>query len=143
MNKLNRENLTIIDLISEQHLVLRKLVEDRWMEISNIEFSHTEWFLLSKTEQESLTISKAATLIGISRQAMQKCAKKLEERGYINFFYKKDNKRDKYIVLTETGRDCCNKNNNLKKRIENEIIENIGNVKVKDFKELLKKDWLK
>lgn len=143
MNKLNRENLTIIDLISEQHLVLRKLVEDRWMEISNIEFSHTEWFLLSKTEQESLTISKAATLIGISRQAMQKCTKKLEERGYINFFYKKDNKRDKYIVLTETGRDCCNKNNLLKERIENEIIKNIGNAPIGNLKRLLKEDWLK
>jgi DNA-binding MarR family transcriptional regulator len=138
----NSDNLSLIDLVSEKHAILRKKAESRWRENSDIEFSHTEWFLLSKAEQESLSISQAAHIIDISRQAMQKCAKNLEARGYITLVFIEGNKRDKYITLTKTGKESCKKNNLLKGEIEDEIIRTLGEETVINLKRLLKSSWV-
>lgn len=133
------KDLTIVDIISEHHTYLRRLTEERWKDISDIEFSHTEWFLLSKLHQDSLSISKAASIINISRQAMQKCAKKLEDRGYIKFTQSEGNKRDKFMILTKEGLECSVKNSKLKEEIELEISKKIGNDTLKYLKETLQK----
>lgn len=135
------KQLPLMDLISEKHSKLRRDIEKRWSTISPIEFTHTEWFLLGKCEQESISISNAAKMIGISRQAMQKCARKLQERGFVDFYYHNGNRRDKYIELTENGRKCSIENNKLKIIIEKEIIEILGNEIVKQLKETLVKEW--
>jgi len=133
------EKLTVIDLMSEQHTVLRKITEDRWREVSDISFSHTDFFLLSKLEQESISISQAASFIKISRQAMQKSAVSLEERGYIRFEYLPGNLRDKYMTLTEEGKICQSKYNRIKEKLEREMAENIGREAMAYLKSILKK----
>ncbi len=138
----DKDNLALIDLVSEKHAKLRKEAENRWRAHYDIDFSHTEWFLLSKAQQESLSISKAAHILGISRQAMQKCARNLESRGYITLVFIEGNKRDKYVTLTEEGRVLCQKNNRLKSEIEDEIIEILGNEAVATLKKLLTTEWL-
>ena len=138
----NLDKLTVIDLISEQHTVLRKYAEDKWKDVSDIEFSHTELFLLSKVEYSKLSISQAAGIIKISRQAMQKCAKKLEERGYIKFEYMDGNKRDKYMALTDSGKACCKVNNRLKEDLEREIGERIGEDSLNFLRSILGKSLL-
>lgn len=136
------KKLTLIDLISEQHAHLRKTVEQRWEEQSEIRFSHAEWHLLSKIDQQNLTISQAATIVGISRQAMQKTVKKLENRGYISSSFRDGNKRDKFLRLTAVGQDCCNKNNLLKAEIEKELEKQLGKNVVKKLKTLFQNKWL-
>ncbi len=120
------EGLSLIDLISEQHSLLRRLAEDAWKEVSTIEFSHTDFFLLSKVERGSLSISQAAQQMRISRQAMQQCATKLEERGFITSIHRAGNKRDKYLMLTSAGRECCAINRQVKAQLEAHIASAIG-----------------
>ncbi len=135
------DNLTLIDLISEKHAQLRKMLERRWEEQSEIHFSHTEWYLLSKVEQRSITISQAAAIVGISRQAMQKSVKKLENMGFITSSYQNGNSRDKFLYLTKSGNECCQKNNQLKIKLELELEKVLGKKEVASLKNLFKKDW--
>nr|WP_319510470.1 MarR family transcriptional regulator [uncultured Draconibacterium sp.] len=134
--------LTLIDLISEQHAHLRRTVEQRWEEQSEIRFSHTEWYLLAKIEQQTLSISQAALIVGISRQAMQKTVNKLENRGFILSKFQEGNKRDKFLFLTKNGQECVQKNNRLKTTLESELENELGKNGVKMLKTLFKKRWL-
>ena len=135
-NKLN-----IIDLISENHIKLRKLAEDRWLETGEEEISHTEGFLLAKISMGKISISEAARQANISRQAMFKCAKKLEQRGYLEFGI--DETNNKYACLTDKGNNYCIKSKNLKETIENEICKNIGKENLEILKKILNKNLIK
>ncbi|WP_288221790.1 MarR family transcriptional regulator [uncultured Clostridium sp.] len=132
-NKLN-----IIDLISENHIKLRRLAEDRWLKTGEEEISHTEGFLLAKISMGKISISESARQANISRQAMFKCAKKLELRGYLKFTL--DEKNNKYAYLTDKGKDYCMKSKQLKESIESEIRINIGEENLKILKEILNKN---
>lgn len=134
-NKLN-----IIDLISENHIKLRRLSEDRWLKTGEEEISHTEGFLLAKISMGKISISEAARQANISRQAMFKCAKKLELRGYLKF--NMDQNNNKYAYLTDKGKDYCMKSKKLKETIENEISKNIGKENLKILKEILNKNLI-
>lgn len=140
--ELNFHNLTLIDLISEKHARLRKILENRWEVYSDIHFSHAEWHLLSKINQQSLTISQAASLVGISRQAMQKTVKKLAKNGFLHATFKKGNKRDKFLVLTELGNKCCEENEALKRKLELDLKVQLGENNVENLKMLFQKEWL-
>lgn len=135
-NKLN-----IIDLISENHIKLRKLAEDRWLKTGEEEISHTEGFLLAKISMGKISISEAARQANISRQAMFKCAKKLEQRGYLEFGI--DETNNKYACLTDKGNNYCIKSKNLKETIENEICKNIGKENLEILKKILNKNLIK
>lgn len=134
-------NLTLIDLISEKHTCLRKKVEKRWDEQSKVHFSHSEWHLLAKIGQKSITISQAALLLGISRQAMQKSVKKLENKGYITTCFEEGNKRDKFLFLTDIGKEYWQRNNKLKIEMEVELISILGKNEVERLKSLFIKKW--
>ena len=92
------KDLSIIDLISEKHIVLRKEVQERWSESQEEEISHTEGLLLAKINRGRISLAEVARQANISRQAMFKCAKRLEEKGYLKFVVDGNNK---YTVLTE------------------------------------------
>lgn len=136
MNK----DLNIIDLVSEKHIVLRREVEDRWLKENNEEISHTEAMLLAKINMGKISIAEVARQANISRQAMFKCAKKLESRGYLKF--RKTENNSKYTELTEIGKEYCKRNNELKLSIEKEIENNIGKENLTLIKEILKKKWV-
>lgn len=136
------EDLNLIDLISEKHLVLRKKAEEVWRQVGGTEVSHTEAHLLARINQKSIAIAKAAKALNISRQAMHKCAKQLEMRGYIQFVYQNGNTRDKFMILTDLGKAYCKESDTLKEKLEQEITERIGQKSVDILKAYLKKDWL-
>lgn len=128
-------NLNIIDLISENHIKLRRIVEDRWLESNEEEISHTEGFLLAKISMGKISIAEVARQANISRQAMFKCAKKLELRGYLKF-------NNKYAELTDKGLEYCKKSIKLKEDIEKEIINNIGKKNLELLKKILNKNLI-
>nr|WP_321453471.1 MarR family transcriptional regulator [uncultured Carboxylicivirga sp.] len=133
--------LTLVDLISEKHAQLRRKVEETWKNQSEIDLSHNEWYLLSKIEQQSITISQAASIIGMSRQAMQKIVKKLELRGFIISKFQEGNKRDKYLHLTKLGDECCQKNIEIKNELELDLRQKLGEKEVDRLKQLFIEDW--
>ena len=135
-----KRDLNIIDLISEKHIILRRDVEERWAECEEEDISHTEALLLAKVNMGKISIAEVARQVNISRQAMFKCAKKLEMRGYLKFVISESN--NKYTELTDKGKDYCKKSTKLKEQIEREIANVIGKAELEVLKDLLSKDWI-
>ena len=135
-----KNELSIIDLISEKHIEQRREVEERWAEMGVDEISHTEALLLAKINMGKISIAEVARQANISRQAMYKCAKKLEERGYLKFVV--DEKNSKYTELTLKGENYCIKSEKLKREIENEISNIIGEEGFLILKSILNRSWI-
>lgn len=135
------ENLNLIDLISEKHITLRRVVEERWRMNEAEDISHTEALLLAKVSMGKISLAEVGRQANISRQAMYKCAKKLEEKGYLkSVIYDSGNK---YMELTNRGIEYCEKSTMLKLSIEEEITKVLGTESTKILKELLKKNWIR
>lgn len=134
-----KKNLNLIDLISEKHIILRREVEERWAECEEEEISHTEALLLAKLYMGKVSIAEVARQANVSRQAMFKCAKKLEVRGYLKFVINENN--TKHTELTDKGKEYCKKSMELKEQLEQDISEVIGIEKVELLKDLLNKSW--
>lgn len=134
-------NLNIIDLISEKHITLRREVEERWSKSGEEDITHTEAMLLAKINMGKISLAEVARQANVSRQAMHKCAKKLEEKGYLEFIANESNQT--YTSLTEKGSLYCKKSNDLKEKIEQEIAENLGEENIKLIKKLLEGQWIK
>ena len=134
-------NLNIIDLISEKHITLRREVEERWSKSGEEDITHTEAMLLAKINMGKISLAEVARQANVSRQEMHKCAKKLEEKGYLEFIANESNQT--YTSLTEKGSLYCKKSNDLKEKIEQEIAENLGEENIKLIKKLLEGQWIK
>ena len=78
---LDLKNLNIIDLISEKHAKLRKIVSKTWIDMGKEGFTDTESYILSLIEKNELTVAQISRIIGISRQGTHKCVKGLIEKG--------------------------------------------------------------
>ena len=58
------ENLNIIDLLSEKHAKLRKMVIETWIEMGEESVSDTESYMLALVEREKLTVAQLGRIIG-------------------------------------------------------------------------------
>jgi len=134
--------LNLIDLMSERHIQLRKLLGKRWNESNGIYLSNSEWFILTRIYQEGqTTISFVTKQVDISRQATHKFIKRLTEKGLVVVDKMENNKKEKSITLTEMGKECYEKNEALKVELETEIKSEIGAENVERLKEIMKLDW--
>ncbi|WP_373598700.1 MarR family winged helix-turn-helix transcriptional regulator [Paraclostridium bifermentans] len=137
----NFQNLNIIDLISEKHAKLRRMVIETWVERGEERVSDTESYMIALIEKNELTVAQIGRIIGISRQGAHKCAKGLIERGYIIIENQDVNSRDKILSLTEKGLRFCKQTLILKEEFETNIINSIGEDKFKILKECLSESW--
>ncbi|MBC5995312.1 MarR family transcriptional regulator [Romboutsia ilealis] len=137
------QSLNIIDLISEKHAKLRRLVIETWIKMGEERVSDTESYMLALIEKNELTVAQTARIIGISRQGAHKSAKSLAERGYIIIENQDTNARDKLLYLTEKGMRFCKETLILKEKFEDEIINSIGEDNFKILKDCLSKEWIK
>lgn len=136
-NFLNKLNL--IDLISEKHLQLR----DKVSELSVDDVNKTESHILAVLEREArLTISEISKIIHISRQGTHKCVQGLLAKQYVTILPIEGNLRDKHVMLTEKGKQCCHDLLKIKQELENQIVEKLGNEQVEALKILLQRNWL-
>ncbi|MEH7252397.1 MarR family transcriptional regulator [Neobacillus niacini] len=135
------QHLDLIDLLSERHLMLRKLSEKLWNDNSDIYISNSEWFIMARIYKNQSTISKVSKNVDISRQAVHKFIKNLESKGLIEVMNIKNNNKEKGIQLTLLGEECFEKNEALKATMEKKIAEKIGEKQVTFMKEILKSDW--
>ena len=135
------KKLNIIDLISEKHITLRREVEERWSKSGEEDITHIEAMLLAKINMGKISLAEVARQANVSRQAMYKCAKKLEVKGYLEFIASESNQT--YTCLTEKGVLYCKKSNELKDIIEEEITQKLGEENMKLIKKLLECEWIK
>lgn len=143
MKWLNSElrNLDLIDLLSEHHILLRRITEKLWNDSSDIYISNSEWFIIARIYQKQPTISYVSKQVDISRQATHKLIKSLESKGLVVVENVENNKKDKCIKLTTLGEECYVKNESLKATIEKKIADHIGNEQLILLKDILKADW--
>ena len=143
MKWLNSElhNLDLIDLLSEHHILLRRISEKLWNDSSDINISNSEWFIIARIYQKQPTISYVSKQVDISRQATHKLIKSLESKGLVVVKNVENNKKDKCIKLTAFGEECYEKNESLKATIEKKIADHIGNEQLILLKDILKADW--
>ena len=135
------KKLNIIDLISEKHAKLRKMVIEAWVESGEERVSDTESYMLALIEKNELTVAQIGRIIGISRQGAHKCPKGLIERGYIIIENQNVNSRDKILFLTEKGLRFCRETLILKEKFETDIINAIGEDKFQILKQCLSENW--
>lgn len=135
------KELNLIDLISEKHAKLRKMVRDAWVEKGEEEVTDTESYMLAIIERERITVAQIARKIGISRQGAHKCAQGLIGRGYIEIKNQEENSRDKVLILTGKGLNFMKETLLIKERLEVEIKEAIGTDNFYILKESLNKSW--
>jgi DNA-binding MarR family transcriptional regulator len=134
-------NLDLIDLLSEHHILLRRITEKLWNDSSDIYISNSEWFIIARIYQKQPTISYVSKQVEISRQATHKLIKSLELKGLVVVENVENNKKDKCIKLTVLGEECYVKNESLKATIEKKIADKIGNEQLILLKDILKADW--
>ncbi len=134
-------NLDLIDLLSEHHILLRRITEKLWNDSSDIYISNSEWFIIARIYQKQPTISYVSKQVDISRQATHKLIKSLESKGLVVVENVENNKKDKCIKLTVLGEECYVKNESLKATIEKKIADHIGIEQLILLKDILKADW--
>ncbi|WP_203334813.1 MarR family winged helix-turn-helix transcriptional regulator [Planococcus beigongshangi] len=135
------EKLDLIDLLSERHNLVRKISEKAWNDQSEISISNSEWYIMSKIYKKQPTISHVNRNVEISRQAIHKFIKQLSAKGLVAVDNVENNKKDKCIRLTGLGEECFEKNEALKKQLEDRIMEAVGEERFAVLKDVLKQDW--
>ena len=129
-----------IDLISERHLMLRRICDTLWNKTDDFSISNSEWYIMSRIYQKQPTISYVSKHVDISRQATHKIIKKLESKGIVEVTSSK-NRREKCIQLTKLGEECYEKYMSLKTSLEKKIEEKIGSEQFALLKQMLQADW--
>ncbi|MEC5423496.1 MarR family winged helix-turn-helix transcriptional regulator [Virgibacillus sp. C22-A2] len=135
------QNLDLIDLLSERHILVRRISEKAWNDKSNIYISNSEWYIMARIYKKRPTISYVTKNVDISRQAIHKFIKNLSVKGLVKVQNVEYNKKEKCIELTALGNECYEQNAALKAQFEKKIAANISAEQVKVLKDILKLDW--
>ncbi|WHX49037.1 MarR family winged helix-turn-helix transcriptional regulator [Paenibacillus woosongensis] len=135
------QNLNLIDLISERHVLLRNLNSQWWNESHDLHISNSEWFIMARIYKKQPTIAYVTKLVDISRQATHKLIKNLESKGLVEISKVQHNNKDKCIRLTKLGEECFEKREVIKATLEAKIIETIGVEQATQLKKILQSDW--
>lgn len=139
--KVELQNLDVIDLLSERHIILRRLAEDKWNQNGDIYISNSEWYILARIYKKQPTISEVTKSVDFSRQATHKFIKRLVAKGLVEVSNVEHSKKHKAIRMTEFGEGCYKKNILIKAEIEQQLINTIGQEQVTNLKNLLKLEW--
>lgn len=128
----------LIDLISEKYIALRKTLDIKWNNSSELPISNSEGQILSLIYQKETTASEIAQQAQISRQAAHKNIKSLVAKNLIQSKTAAGNNRKKILKLTPLGEECFIKNETIKNDIEKTLIANTNKDDVLKLKETLK-----
>ncbi|MNO27601.1 MarR family protein [compost metagenome] len=133
------QGMNLIDLLSEKHLALRKIVTDQDPD----QINKTESHILAVLEaHQMLSISEISRIINISRQGTHKSIQGLLARNYVEAVEVEGNQRDKNITLTLKGIECNQRMMVTKLELEQKIANKLGAANVELLKSLLKEEWL-
>lgn len=133
--------LDLIDLLSDRHNMVRRISGNAWNDANEIKISSSEWYILARIYRKQPTISSVTKSVDISRQAIHKFIKNLAAKGLVEIHNVENNKKEKWIQLTDLGEECYEKNEVLKDELEKRIAETIGQDQIDTLKVILKSDW--
>jgi len=129
----------LIDLMSDKHLFLRRKVA----ELDGEELNRTETHILAVIEAAAkISISEIGRAVSLTRQGTHKSVLGLIERGYLEESRDADNRRDRYVRLTDKGLQACDSQLAIKRELERRIAEKLGEENAELLKRLLAEDWI-
>lgn len=135
------QDLDLIDLLSERHTRVRRIIEKDWNETSEIYLSNSEWYIMARIYKKQATLSYINKNVNISRQAIHKFIKGLAAKGLVEVGNVEYNKKEKFIRLTDLGEECYEKSQAMKAQLEKRIADKLGKEQLAVLKELLRTDW--
>ena len=126
--------------------LLRLLLEtSEWMESEMLKLNQNSEYrgtiaeikLFNALRGQEKSISELARILGISRQAVHKTIHKLKDKGYLELKTSKDNKKDKKVIITDSGQTIRKEGAEYLIEIEKKVSWNIGERNLIYLKEIL------
>lgn len=126
--------------------LLRLLLEtSEWMESEMLKLNQNSEYrgtiaeikLFNVLRGQEKSISELARILGISRQAVHKTIHKLKDKGYLELKTSKDNKKDKKVIITDSGQAIRKEGAEYLIEIEKKVSWNIGERNLIYLKEIL------
>lgn len=133
--------LDFIDLLSERHAQLRQLTETAANVDQESKISSSEWYIISIIGAETYTLSELTALVKLTRQAIHKTVKQLEQKELVVLKAVTGNKKEKCVNLTTLGRYLWQRNQAYQQELEQHIKTKIGVAQFEQLKALLQTDW--
>ncbi|WP_210124354.1 MULTISPECIES: MarR family transcriptional regulator [unclassified Staphylococcus] len=133
--------LDFIDLLSERHAQLRQLTETAANVDQESKISSSEWYIISIIGAETYTLSELTAFVKLTRQAIHKTVKQLEQKELVVLKAVTGNKKEKCVNLTTLGRDLWQRNQAYQQELEQHIKTTIGVAQFEQLKALLQTDW--
>lgn len=133
--------LDFIDLLSERHAQLRQLTETAANVDQESKISSSEWYIISIIGAETYTLSELTALVKLTRQAIHKTIKQLEQKKLVVLKAVTGNKKEKCVNLTTLGHDLWQRNQTYQQELEQHIKTTIGVAQFEQLKALLQTDW--
>ncbi|MCM3740511.1 winged helix DNA-binding protein [Oceanobacillus luteolus] len=137
--ELNEKDL--FDLLSKKNREIRKAIEDRWNNKNEIQLTKSEWFILDRINYGQEMLADVCKNGEITRQGTHKLIRKLEAQGLVKLTNLDENKRNKYVQLTQLGLNCYEENKALKQALEERIKNALGQAAYDELKKTLAADW--
>ncbi|WP_436855472.1 MarR family winged helix-turn-helix transcriptional regulator [Staphylococcus caeli] len=136
------ENVDLINLISDRHNELRQKVEYLTaQQLPEINFSSSEWYLITIIQYGSPSLAELTRIINLTRQAIHKAVKQLQEKAVVQIEAVPNNKKEKRVTLTPLGITCYEQYIANKEQLITHIGEVIGTSELAKLQDLLQQDW--
>ncbi|NWK84706.1 HTH domain-containing protein [Staphylococcus sp. GSSP0090] len=136
------EETDLINLISDRHHDLRQKVEYMTaQQLPQVHFGSSEWYLIMIIKYDRPSFAELTHKINLTRQAIHKAVKQLEQKQVVQIESVPNNKKEKRVTLTQFGITCYEKYIENKQYIIEHISHVIGASEVAHLQQLLLADW--
>ncbi|KGR87430.1 MarR family winged helix-turn-helix transcriptional regulator [Lysinibacillus odysseyi] len=131
-----------IDLLYKHYKQLRESVVTTWNLQNTIQITTSEWYILNCIREGAATIPDVLKKVDISKQAVHKFVKVLEDKQLVQTELIKTPKTQKRVELTPLGEEVYHHSLEIKKEIDRKIEKNIGQDNFKLLQTILQMKWM-
>ncbi|MBX7147383.1 MAG: MarR family transcriptional regulator [Alphaproteobacteria bacterium] len=137
LEELRQSHIGKLFLQAHRNFSLKAIKKLRLQGHENLGLSHTG--LLANLDIQGTNMITLATRMGISKQAVGKLAKELEDKGYVQITADPDDKRATRLIYTKMGDQFLYDAHQIKQEIETEYTAILGKKNMETLRALLKK----
>ncbi|AWC95971.1 TPA: winged helix-turn-helix transcriptional regulator [Morganella morganii subsp. morganii] len=103
--------------------------------------SNSEWYILSRVYDQPVSIADISATVTISRQAIHKFIRQMEEKGLITIFDVQGSKKLKGVKMTPYGQQCYDAYEAIKTGLCDEIAAAVGQENLALIIRLFQQTW--
>ena len=131
-----------IELLYKHYKQLREAVVTTWNLQNNIQITTSEWYILNCIREGATTIPDILKKVEISKQAVHKFVKVLEDKQLVHTELVKTPKTQRRVELTPLGEEVYSHSLEIKKEIDERIKKKIGHENFKQLQAILHMKWM-